>query len=265
MELQNISAIDNDIRDLLTSEAQPIDETIETQVEDTTVVDGGSTETEVATEVIEPSKVHIDGLGEFTVDEIKEFRNGYLRQSDYTKKTQELARQREEAQDALEVFNYLRNNPQMVNALMEMNNGGNPQHVEKVQKVTPEATMMRQILHTQKAMEVEMKLNDLKSRYGDVDEVSLLRKANELKTDDLEFVFKALQYDSAIEKQKALEQQATQNLKAEIDANKKAVSTIVGTNQGNVVKQTPTLTADEKRIAALMGISEGEYLKWKVK
>jgi phage I-like protein len=153
----------------------------------------------------------------------------------------------------------------MVNALMEMDKSGNPQHVQNVQKVTPEATMMRQILHTQKAMEVEMKLNDLKHKYGDIDEVSVLSKANELKTDDLEFVYKALQYDTAIERQKTLEQQSAQNLKAEIDANKKAVSTIVGTNQSNVVKQTPTLTADEKRIASLMGISEGEYLKWKVK
>ena len=265
MELENMSAIDNDIRELMNTESQPIEENVtEEVVADTTVADGGATE-EVVVENNEPPKVHVEGLGEFTIDEIKEFRNGYLRQSDYTKKTQELARQREEAQDALEVFNYLRNNPHMVNALMEMDKSGNPQHVQNVQKVTPEATMMRQILHTQKAMEVEMKLNDLKHKYGDIDEVSVLSKANELKTDDLEFVYKALQYDAAIERQKTLEQQSVQNLKAEIDANKKAVSTIVGTNQSNVVKQTPTLTADEKRIASLMGISEGEYLKWKVK
>ena len=48
--------------------------------------------------------MHIEGFGDYTVDELKEFKNGYLRQSDYTKKTQELARQREEANDALEVY-----------------------------------------------------------------------------------------------------------------------------------------------------------------
>ena len=261
-----MSAIDNDIRQLLTEENQPIGKNVTEQVvEETAVEDGGATETEVVVEENQPEKVHIEGLGELTIDEIKEFRNGYLRQSDYTKKTQELARQREEAQDALEVFNYLRNNPHMVNALMEMDKGSNPQHVQNVQKITPEATMMRQIIHTQKAMEVEMKLNDLKNKYGEIDEVSLLSKANELKTEDLEFVYKALQFDAINERQKTLEQQSVQNLKAEIDANKKAVSTIVGTKQSNVVKQTPSLTDDEKRIASLMCISENEYLKWKVK
>ena len=53
-------------------------------------------------------------------------------------------------------------------------------------------------------------------------------------------------------------------LQAEIDANKKAVSTIVSPRQSNVVSQTPTLSADEKRVAALMGMSESDYLKWKV-
>ena len=178
--INNMSALDPTIADLLNGGQT---ETIETQTEpevvDTTVDDGGATE--VQTEEVEiddqPETVHIEGFGDYTLDELKEFKNGYLRQSDYTRKTQELARQREEANEALEVYEYLRNNPHLVNALMQMDNGQvNP----VVQKATPENAMMQQILHTQKAMEIEMRLNELKSKYGnDIDEVALFQKANQ--------------------------------------------------------------------------------------
>ena len=260
-----MNALDPTIADLLGGGQT---ETIETQTEpevvDTTVDDSGATE--VQTEEVEdsnqPDTVHIEGFGDYTVDELKEFKNGYLRQSDYTRKTQELARQREEANDALEVYEYLRNNPHLVNALMQMDNGQvNP----VVQKATPENAMMQQILHTQKAMEIEMKLNDLKSKYGnDIDEVALFQKANQLKTEDLEFVYKALQYDNLVAQQANAVQAAATQMQAEIDANKSAVSTIVGTNQGAVARPQKSLTDAEKAVAAKMGVSEADYLKWKV-
>ena len=265
MLLNQMSAIGGGIAELLGGE-QTIENpqvvveeptTEEVVVEDDEPGEGG--------EVVEQpadDKVHIEGLGDFTIEELKEFRNGYLRQSDYTRKTQELARQREEAQDALELYNYLRENPQLVDALMKMDNGANAQ---TIQRATPENAMMQQIIHTQKAMEIEMKLNDLKSKYGnDIDEVALFQKANQLKTNDLEFVYKALQYDNLLAERQQAQQVAASNLQAEIAANKQAVATIVSPRQGNVVKQTPTLSADEKRVAALMGLSEADYLKWKV-
>ena len=260
-----MNALDPTIADLLGGGQT---ETIETQTEpevvDTTVDDSGATE--VQTEEVEdsnqPDTVHIEGFGDYTLDELKEFKNGYLRQSDYTRKTQELARQREEANDALEVYEYLRNNPHLVNALMQMDNGQvNP----VVQKATPENAMMQQILHTQKAMEIEMRLNDLKAKYGnDIDEVALFQKANQLKTEDLEFVYKALQYDNLVAQQANAVQAAATQMQAEIDANKSAVSTIVGTNQGAVARPQKSLTDAEKAVAAKMGVSEADYLKWKV-
>ena len=91
-----MSALDPTIADLLGGGQT---ETIETQPEpevvDTTVDDSGATE--VQPEEVEvddqPDTVHIEGFGDYTLDELKEFKNGYLRQSDYTRKTQELARQ----------------------------------------------------------------------------------------------------------------------------------------------------------------------------
>ena len=261
--INQMSAIDNGIANLFGSEEPIENPQVEEPSAEEVVVDNG--EPEEGGEIVdEPAedKVHIEGLGDFTIDELKEFRNGYLRQSDYTRKTQELARQRQEAQDALELYNYLRDNPQMVEALMKMDNGANAQ---TIQRATPENAMMQQIIHTQKAMEIEMRLNELKSKYGnDIDEVALFQKANQLQTNDLEFVYKALQYDNLLAEKQQAQQTAANTLQSEIAANKKAVSTIVSPRQSNVVTQTPTLSADEKRVAALMGLSESDYLKWKV-
>ena len=83
--INNMSALDPTIADLLGGGQT---ETIETQTEpevvDTTVDDSGATE--VQTEEVEvdnqPDAVHIEGFGDYTLDELKEFKNGYLRQSD---------------------------------------------------------------------------------------------------------------------------------------------------------------------------------------
>ena len=80
-----MSALDPTIADLLGGGQT---ETIETQTEpevvDTTVDDSGATE--VQTEEVEVNDqsdtVHIEGFGDYTLDELKEFKNGYLRQSD---------------------------------------------------------------------------------------------------------------------------------------------------------------------------------------
>jgi hypothetical protein len=61
----------------------------------------------------------IDGIGKVKVDDIKEWKLGYMRQSDYTRKTQEIARQRNETKDALDVYNFLKSNPTIAQALAD--------------------------------------------------------------------------------------------------------------------------------------------------
>lgn len=81
--INQMSAIDNGIADLFGSE-EPIEnpQVEEPSTEEVTVDNG---EPEEGSEIVEEptdDKVHIEGFGDFTVDELKEFRNGYLRQSD---------------------------------------------------------------------------------------------------------------------------------------------------------------------------------------
>lgn len=207
----------------------------------------------------EPTVYEIEGVGTFTADEIKELQQGNLRQSDYTKKTQDLARQRDELKDAKDLFDYLKANPHLVDAMRQAEQ--NPNSVVHTASPTYENQMLKDIVFNQKALEADIRMNELKNKYGDVDEIAIYQKAAELKTDDFEFVYKALNYnkiDAA-----AIVEQAKAQLKAEIEKNKNSVSTMVGTTQTSQVQKPITLTDDEKRIASMMGMTEDEYAKWK--
>lgn len=267
MSLENYegSAIDTSV---LQEVQSPVDTTIQTDV----VVTADPPTTEVTTPtppptepepVVTPTEFEIPGVGKLTLEEIKEMKQGNLRQSDYTKKTQELARQREELQNADNLFNYLKQNPHLVEAMKNAEN--NPNSV--INTATSESEAIRKLAYNQKAFEVDIKLNDLKARYGEIDEVALFKKANELGTDDLEFVYKGIRYEdkpaldvqSIIDKAKA---DAKAELKAELEANRGAVQTTVDTRQTAPVNTVTPLTADERRVAQGMGMTEDEYRKW---
>ena len=238
-------------------EVQPIEEPQQTDVAET--VEPTMNEGNIATEPAEPERYNIPGLGEFTADEIKEWKQGNLRQADYTRKTQELARQREELRNAEELFNYVRENPHLIEAMKQAEKGNPP----TIQRVSPEYQMIQEIAYNQKAMEVDMKLSALKEKYGEIDEVALFNKASELRTEDLEFVWKGLMAENDATDIEALKEQLKAELKAELEYDKNSVSTTVGTTQSAQPQRTNiTLSADEKRVASAMGMSESEYIRW---
>lgn len=252
------TAIDTaDFVELDEAEVQPVDEPAQTGADDT--VGPQDDEGASAIDTAAPEKINIPGFGEFTVDEVKEWKNGSLRQSDYTRKTQELARQREEAKDAVDLFNYLRANPHIVSAMQQAEQ--NPSSAVHLAP-TRDNDMLRQLAYNQKAMETDMKVNALKQKYGEIDEIALYNKAAELRTDDLEFVYKALSYDGRQVDKDSLIKEAKEQLMAELQADKASVSTFVSSKQTAPVQVQVALTADEKRVAAGMGLTEKEYIKW---
>ena len=82
-------------------ETTPIDST-ETGVTETAdpTNEGIVTETQTQESGNDTGEIEIPGIGKVSTDEVKEWKQGYLRQSDYTRKTQELAHQREQLQNA---------------------------------------------------------------------------------------------------------------------------------------------------------------------
>lgn len=210
----------------------------------------------------ETESLILDGE-EISIDTIKEWQKGYLRQSDYTKKTQEIAAQRNEQQKAIELYNYLKENPQLVETLRDAETNVNP---TLLSSVSPQNQQIEALIRNQKTIETELKLRDLKEKYGDVDEVSLFQKAEELGTDDLDAVYKIISYDN---KQNidadTLKEQIRQEILAEIAKDKESVNTTISTKQMSTAKPTATVTAEEKKVAEGMGLSLKEYVKWRDK
>ena len=210
------------------------------------------------------SEIELDGIGKVTLDEIKEWRQGNLRQSDYTKKTQELARQREELQEALEVYNYLQQNPHVVAQLKVVDESGVVDQ-SVLNATTPESRMLKEVWYNQKNMEIDNKLAMLKQKYGEVDEVALFNTAAQMRTDDLEFVYKAIAFDQKPMDQRALIEQAKAELRAELEKTKGMTSTIVSSAPSSVPTRPVNLSAAEARVAEGMGMTPSEYAKWRGK
>ena len=232
----------------------------QTEVDETVALDTQIEESTPEVELpSEPEKYNIPGVGEFTADEIREMKNGGLRQSDYTRKTQELAKQREEMREAQALYDHLRANPSLIEAIKQAEQ--NPNGVVANNAPTPERQMLRDLAFTQKAMQVDMQVSELHKKYGDFDEGALFEKATKLNTEDLEFVLQGLLYgrgDTASAVQSAKEQ-----LKAELEANRNVVETTVASRQQKQPTRSPGLSDKEKRVAMMMGLTESEYIKWK--
>lgn len=252
------TAIDSSVFEEIGEQPEAVTEE-ETPAEEVAVESVDSPEGGAVEEEAPNDKIIVDGVGEFTAEELKELKQAGLRQSDYTKKTQELARLREEAKDALNLLNHLRSNPDLVEALKtaELNPDKGI-----YQPATRENEMLQELAYNQKSMEVDMKINQLKQKYGDVNEIALFEKAAELRTDDFEFIHKALMYDNNTVDKKALIAEAKKELQAELAANKDGVRTTVSSTSPTPLKTTRSLTEDELRVSAAMGMSEDEYLKW---
>ena len=96
------------------------------QIESKEKEEGKTEETKVEEKIVEQpkveekkeenSKITIDGIGEVDIEELKK---GYLRQNDYTKKTQELSNQKKELNDAVILHDFFKKNPEVAKLVAE--------------------------------------------------------------------------------------------------------------------------------------------------
>lgn len=207
-------------------------------------------------------ELEIEGIGKVKIEDIKEWQKGNLRQSDYTRKTQELARQREELAEAVEVFNYLKENPQIVQALQAIDEQGVVDN-GVMQKTSPESAMMKQLYYNQKSMEVDMQLDKLRDKYGEFDAVEVLNMATQLRTEDLEQAYKLANFDKIAADQQKIKDQVKAELKTELEQNRFKTQTIVSAPSSQMQPNLNTLTPEEIRVATGMGLSAEDYYKWK--
>ena len=173
----------------------------------------------------------------------------------------------EETQQAIELMNYLKENPHLVGALrdtdptayQEMNNFVPDEMTKKMQEF--EEFMVEQ--QYQKVVSV------MKSKYSDYDEDKVLEFAEEHDIADLEVAYKALSADSKpkfdVEAERTkLREQIKAELMKEMRENASSTSTIVGSG-GDVppVQDEVVITQQEKRVAQMLGMSVDEYTKYR--
>jgi hypothetical protein len=225
---------------------------VQTQEETTQTGDGNQEPpTQSAPQVIE-----IDGA-EVPVDELK---NGYLRQSDYTRKTQELAQQKAQLEIAQKYYEALQSNPAEAKLFAEKNN---------LPYLSPQEMELTQIKQQYEDMLVQQEVALMKTKYPDFNEADVVKFTVENKMNSLEDAYLLLKAKSGSAQSQpadieAIKQQIRQEVLQELQSNQ-STGSIIGTQgvQRPVVDDTPTLSEAERKVARGLRMSDKEYVKWR--
>jgi hypothetical protein len=196
-----------------------------------------------------PTDIEIDGE-KYTPEQIREWKQGHLRQSDYTKKTQELAKQRAEHSQALEVFDFLKQNPELLKQLAEYNPA-------VAQKASGESEVILSLQTQLKAMEIDMELNKIKAQDPDVDDVELFNIATErgIPVSEAYEYYKGKNLDKYLKRESA---KLTEQIKKNAQASTTFITPKVQVPVGNY-----NLSQAEMSMADKLGMTYEEYSKWK--
>jgi hypothetical protein len=187
---------------------------------------------------------------------LEELQKGYLRQSDYTRKTQEVSRKQREIDQARALFEQLNQNPEVAQQI-----GYNPEQ-QRVQTMEEELADLR----------LQQEINTLSTKYADFDAEEAIEFAISRNLQNLEDAYllnKNYQASAPVPTQQVANtpQIDVETLKAQIRAELQAelnTSTIIS-GSGSAPVSTPevTLSEAEKRVARAMGMSEADYAKWR--
>lgn len=152
--------------------------------------DTGSSDT--GTTVETPDTTQQFTLSDGTQVTLDELERGYLRQSDYTRKTQDLSRQRGELAEAEQLLRALEADPKAtIEALQRHLIGDSPmQDLDDLDPVELELREHREFIEQQRATqmqyEIETELAGLAQQYGDFDWGTVLEFAIQQEIPDLE-------------------------------------------------------------------------------
>lgn len=228
----------------------------QTQVEpeQTLVVDEPSNTT--------PTEIEIDGV-KVSLDELK---NGYMRQSDYTKKTQEISKKAREAEQALQLMQHLESNPEVAQQLAQQ---------FQLPTIDPNQKQLIELQNQNMELLIRNELRDLKDKYGEFNEIELLNVARDEQISNLDTAYQVLQArkgGGASKPQEmdveSLREQIKQELLAELKKTEEQqvdTSTIIqsGGDVAPVRDTAPQLSPQEQKVARAMGMKIEEYAKWR--
>jgi predicted Zn-dependent protease with MMP-like domain len=174
-----------------TNEQTEID-AILNSTDDSSVKTGGEDTSDVT-----PNKFKLDNE-EVTLDQVKEWKNGYLRTSDYTRKTQEIAKMREEVKDLMEVKEHLNKYPNKWKEIQPILD----RQEEIIQQAQDNGTKLPEEF-SEKMREIDKRILDMdiakaKAKYPDFNETRVIKYASINDLDNLEDAFLKLKKEDDI-------------------------------------------------------------------
>ena len=235
---------------------------MEEDVMESTEMDTPESSVEVAEE---PSgdtyAVKVDGENQEV--SLEELRDGYQRQSDYTRKTQELASERKRLQQAEAIVSSLETDPngtltaladafgvQMGSSPRQNNNDDydswddvQPDPTE--QRITQLETQLAQQARLHRKQQVEKQVEGLREQYGEFDSQELYQHALTHKIGNLEAALTHMRYGDVAEKASKLEKEQ-ERTDAKRDA---SVVEPTGSKQTGVVKDSASAKPNSIRQA----------------
>lgn len=192
---------------------------------------------------------------------LSEVVGGYMRQSDYTRKTQEVAKEKERLALAEQYYNAVNSNPEFAKQVAESFNLPY-QSPEEVAQAKQQESLQQTLL------EKEVKYMELK--YQDFDAQDVISYAMQKNITDLEDAyFLKKQRDGGTQAAepvdvKALSEQIRQQVLQELQSTVDTTTIISsGTDAAQLTQTAPELTPQELRVAQGLKLSKEEYIKFK--
>lgn len=241
--------------------AEPVSEpTVEPVSEPTAEQNGGEVQAEPTIE-----KYTIDGE-EYTLEDIKQWKLGNMRQSDYTKKTTEVARQREELKEAVELFEYLKSKPELVQRMLEAEKEGEGTYNKDLEYIKEKNDPIRRELndlkHKYYMSEVEKELNGILAKDSRVSDIELLDLAqkNQCTVEMAYNYWKGLNHDRLLNESIKEQKEKIAN---EIKTNNGTTKTLISKGDKNNLSGSYGLSDLEMSYADKLNMTYEEYAKYK--
>lgn len=228
----------------------PAEEVLETPVEGTAQEETAPAEPSPITEI------DIDGE-KYSIDDVKSWKTSNMASSDYLEKVNALEREKEQHRDALELFSYMKERPDLVKKLYELD-----AEAPKVKTIDPQMSEIGSLKTEIAKMKIEKELEILKIREPEVNEMEVLKLAvdNRVDISTATTMWKGKNFDKIL--QSKLKEQS-KNLAKEISTNNSATKSLIKKGDGVSNTGDSGLSEMELMFAKKMDMTPEEYKRWK--
>ena len=218
------------------------------QIESTPTNEGAQTEA--------PSAPQLFDVGGQQVS-LEELQRGYLRQSDYTRKTQDIARQQRELQRFEELKEQFEANPELAEQV-----GFDPQEVSR-----------QELEQNYYDLLVQQEINELSTKYADFDAQSVLEFASQNEMDNLEHAYLLhkqlvpqqpnITPATPVQSNEPIDVEALKaQLRAELQAEMNTSTIISASGTAPQPQSEVVLTPQEAKIASAFKMTPEQYKRW---